>query len=290
MASKRAEAVALAIPRPALAAHEIVWPALLAISTVAAIAPLWASELLPYQDAPQHLAAVRVLDPSLRRAILIAVAGAGLLWSHPSALAFALAACCILVVTSGTSRRTMARALAPWLPAILLFGAWALHALATRDGPGAVARTPPHWMGLKMQVLELARFGNVLAGLRDEAFAAALFVLFAAVVAVRPRPPIERSWRVPLLAALTFAAYMAAPFDMGYIGYIHTRAMPFLVLLVIASPSIAPGRTTGAILAAAVGLQIAYQAQVAASYRAFDREAQVQELHQVLNAADPASG
>ena len=75
---------------------------------------------------------------------------------------------------------------------------------------------------------------------------------------------------------------MAAPFDMGYVGYIHTRALPFLVLLAIASPSIASGRKTGAILAAVVALQIGYQVRLAASYRAFDREAQATELHQVL--------
>jgi hypothetical protein len=80
---------------------------------------------------------------------------------------------------------------------------------------------------------------------------------------------------------------MAAPFDMGYMGYIHTRALPFLVLLAIASPSIASGRKTGAILAAVVALQIGYQVRLAASYRAFDREAQAAELHQVLGAAEP---
>jgi len=397
MEGKRAQAIALAIPRSAFAAQELIWPALLAVATIAAIAPFWVSELLPYQDAPQHVAAVRVIadfhtpgfvfdrwfelhlgrleylgfylpaaaiakltgpvnairlmlsliaiatsaafwmflgafgrdrrvavlapavfhsvplylgffnfvesipvglvvialverelrGPSLRRAILVASAAAGLLWLHPSALAFALAACCVLVITSGAPRRAIARALAPCVPAIVLLGAWAAQALAARDGPGAVGRTPPHWMGSKTQLLELARFGNVLAGHWDEAFVAALFALFAAVVAVRQRPPVARGWRLPLLAALTFAAYMVAPFDMGYMGYIHTRAMPFLVLLVIASPTIAPGRKTGALLAVAVGLQIAYQAHLAASYRAFDREAQVHELHQVLNAAAP---
>jgi hypothetical protein len=104
---------------------------------------------------------------------------------------------------------------------------------------------------------------------------------------VSPRPPIARGWRIPLLAGLTLAAYMIAPFDMGYMGYIHTRALPFLALLAIASPSIAPGRKTGAILAAAVALQVAYQARLAGIYRAFDREAQVAELHQVLGAAAP---
>jgi hypothetical protein len=397
MFTKRAEAIALAIPRPEAAAQELVWPLLVALSTAAAIAPLWAGELLPYQDAPQHIAAVRVLadfhtpgfgfdkwfeldlgrlqylgfylpaaaiakltgpviavklmlsliaiatsaafwmflgafgrdrrlavfapavfhstplylgffnfvesvplafavvalterelrSPAAPRAAVIAVAAAGLLWLHPSALAFALASAAVLALTSGESRRAIARALAPFAPAVILFGAWALQALATRDGPGAPARTPPHWMGLKNQVLDLLRFGNVLAGIWDELFVAALLALFVALVAIRPRPWVQRGWRLPLLAALTLAAYMAAPFDMGYMGYIHTRALPFLVLLAIASPSIAPGRKTGAILAAVVALQIGYQVRLAASYRAFDREAQAAELHQVLGAAEP---
>jgi hypothetical protein len=74
---------------------------------------------------------------------------------------------------------------------------------------------------------------------------------------------------------------------MGYMGYIHTRAMPFLALLVIASPLIAPGRKTGAILVSVVALQIAYDARIAAAYRAFDREAQASELREVLRAAEP---
>src|SRR5712671_1837069 len=61
MFTKRAEAIALAIPRPEAAAQELVWPLLVALSAAAAIAPLWAGELLPYQDCPQHIAAVRVL-------------------------------------------------------------------------------------------------------------------------------------------------------------------------------------------------------------------------------------
>jgi hypothetical protein len=398
MDPKRAEAIALPFPRPAAAAvQELIWPLLVGLSTAAAILPFWASELLPYQDAPQHIAAVRVLadyhtpgfafdkwfeldlgrlqylgfylpaaaiakltgptvavkvmlsliaivtsaafwmfltalgrdrrlavfapavfhstplylgffnfiesipvallllalterelrNPTLRRAVVVAIVAAGLLWLHPSALAFTLACAVVLAVTSGERRRIMARALVPFLPAIFLFGAWAVQALASRDGPGAAARTPPHWMGLKYQIYDLIRFGNVLAGLWDEFYALALFVLFALVVAVRPRPRIDRGWRLPLLAAMTFAAYMVAPFDMGYMGYIHTRAMPFLVLLVLASPSIAPGRTTGAILGAVVALQIAYDARLARSYRAFDREAEIVEFHQVLGAAEP---
>jgi hypothetical protein len=170
---------------------------------------------------------------------------------------------------------------------VVLFVAWAVQALAVRDGPAARAHSAPDWMGPRLQVLELLRFGNVLAGLADEAFALGLVALFAAIVAIRPRLHLERAWRLPLLAALTLAAYMMSPFGMGYMGYIHTRALPFLALLVIASPSIAPGRKTGILLAAAVGLQIFYQAHLVRTYRAFDREAQVTELHQVLAAAEP---
>ena len=131
------------------------------------------------------------------------------------------------------------------------------------------------------------RYGNVLAGTWDECFVLGLVALFGVLIAIRPHPHIERAWRLPLLAALSLAAYMVAPFDIGYIGYIHTRALPFLVLLAIASPSIAPGRKAAAVLVAVVALQIGYQVQVATACRAFDREAQVTELHQVLHAAEP---
>jgi len=397
MEGSRAEAIALPVARPAFAAQELVWPLLIALSTVAAIAPLWTSELLPYQDAPEHIAAVRILadfhapgpafdkwfeidlrrleylgfylpaaaiakitgadaavrimlsliaaatsaafwmflgsfgrdrrlavfapavfhtvplylgffnfiesiplalvlvalterelrGASLRRAAWIAAGGAALLWLHPSGVAFALAAAFILGVTSAEPSRNKARALAPWLPAILLLGAWAVHALAARDGPGAAARTLPRWLGPKDQVLGLLRYGNVLAAHGDEIFVLAIAALFVATIAVRPRPRLDRQWRLPLLAVLSLVAYLAAPYDMGYMGYIHLRALPFLALLVIASPSIAPGPATSAILAAVVALQIAFQTSVAATYRAFDREAQVTELHQVLHAAEP---
>src|SRR5438045_1969100 len=38
-----------------------VWPMAALLAGVAAAAPLWCSRFLPYQDAPQHLAAVTVL-------------------------------------------------------------------------------------------------------------------------------------------------------------------------------------------------------------------------------------
>ena len=337
---RKAEAIAVALPRPAVAAQELLWPALLALATAAAIAritgadaavrillsliavatsaafwmflgafgrdrrlsvfapavfhgvPLYLGFFNFVESIPLALALVALTErelrePTLRRAALIAFAAAVLLWLHPSALAFTLAAVCVLALTSGQPRRRMARALSPCLPALLLLAAWALQALASRDGPGMPARAPARWLGVKEQILELLRYGNVLAGHGDELYVLALAALFAAAVAIRPRPRIERGWRIPLLAALTLAAYMLSPYDMGYMGYIHTRAIPFFLLLAVASPAIAPGRKTGVVLAAVVALQVVYQAHVAAAYRAFDREAQVTELQQVLRAADP---
>ncbi|HET9752295.1 MAG TPA: hypothetical protein VFP52_05020 [Myxococcales bacterium] len=391
------EAVAVALPRPLSLPQELIWPLIVALATAAAIVPFWSSELLPCQDAPQHIAAVRVLAdyhtpglgfdrwfqpdlgrleylgfylpaaaiarvtsaatavrivlsliavawvaafwmflgamgrdrrlsvfapavlhttplylgffnfvesvplaialvalterelraPAPRRALLLAAGAAVLLWLHPSALAFALAAAAVLALTSGRTPRQMARALLPYLPALLLLCAWAVRALAERDGPGAAARTPPHWLGLRLQILDLLRFGNVLAGHADEVFLLALAALFAAAIAVPGRPRLQRGFRIPLLALLTLAAYMVAPFDIGYMGYISLRALPFLMLLIVASPSIAPARATNVLLGIAAALTVAYSLELAASYRAFDREAEVSELSQVLRAAEP---
>jgi hypothetical protein len=53
--------VAVAVAASADRTSELVWPALVALASLAAVVPLWSSELLPLQDAPQHLAAIRVL-------------------------------------------------------------------------------------------------------------------------------------------------------------------------------------------------------------------------------------
>src|SRR6202022_647358 len=39
----------------------LAWPVVLALTGLAAAAPLWSSALLPFQDGPQHLASVRVI-------------------------------------------------------------------------------------------------------------------------------------------------------------------------------------------------------------------------------------
>ncbi len=397
MIGRKTEAIAVALPRPSVGAGELVWPTLLALATAAAIAPLWASDLLPYQDGPQHVAAVRILadhhtpglafdrwfqidlgrlqylgfylpaaaiarltgadvavrlmlsliavatsaafwmflgafgrdrrlalfapavfhgaplylgffnfvesiplalavvalterelhEPARWRAVAVAVCAPVLLWLHPSALAFALAAACLFALTSGRPRRCIVRALSPYLPALALFGAWLVQALASRDGAGAQARAAPRWLGAKEQVLDLLRYGNVLAGNADELYVLALAALFVALVLVGPRRRIERGWRVPLLAALTLAAYLISPYDMGYMGYIHTRALPFFVLLAIASPALSPGRAAGLLLGAVVALQVAYGARLSVAYRDFDREAEVAGLREVLDAAEP---
>ena len=61
MAEAGARAVAVAAPASTIQAEAAPWPLLAAAAATAAIAPLWISELLPFQDAPQHLAAIRVL-------------------------------------------------------------------------------------------------------------------------------------------------------------------------------------------------------------------------------------
>lgn len=373
------------------------WPALVAVASAAAVVPLWSSALLPFQDAPQHLASIRVLadyhtpefgfekwfeidlfklqylgfylpaaalakvfgpdkgcrillsliglalpasvwmllgafgrdrrltvfapavfhtmplymgffnyvesvpaaiavvalterqlrEPSPRRAAIIGVGAALLLWLHPSALAFAIAAAVVLSLTSGLSARRMRAALLPYLPALALLCAWALRAALDRDGSGQAPHASPRWPPLRERVLDIARFGNVLAGHADELFVLALLVLFAAAVLVRGGERQERAFRLPLLAALTLVGYFVAPFDIGYMGFIEHRALPFLAVLIIASPALAPGRLTSALCAAAVALQLVYDAKLAVTYRAFDAEAQVAELHQVLAAAAP---
>ena len=375
----------------------LLWPALVALAALAAVAPLWSSELLPFQDAPQHLASIRVLAdyhdpafgfekwfeidllklqylgfylpaaalaklvgpaagcrlllslvglalpasvwlllsafgrdrrlcvfapalfhtaplylgffnfvesvpaavalvalterqlraPSPRRAAIVAVGAALLLWLHPSALAFAIAAAVILALTSGQPAGRMRAALLPYLPALLLFVAWALRALLDRDGTGAEPRTPPRWLPLRERVLDLPRFGNVLAGHADELFVLALALLFIAAVLLRGGERGERAFRLPLLFGLTLLAYFLAPFDIGFMGFIEQRALPFLAVLIIASPALAPGRATSVLCAAAVAVQLGYDATLVRAFRAFDREAQVAELRQVLAAEEP---
>lgn len=379
------------------AVRGLAWPALALVASLAAAAPLWSSALLPFQDAPEHVAAIRVLadlhtpgfgferwfqidlarlqylafylpaaffsrwlgpqaacrlllslivlalplavwmllgafgrdrrlavlapavfhsqttylgffnfvesvpaaiavvalferelqSPRWTRAAVLALIASLLLWLHPSAVAFALGAAGVLAVTSGQSRRRIGRALVPLLPALGLFLAWAAQALAHRDGAGAAAHSAPEWLGWKLQLLELLRFGNVLAGHTDELFWAALAAIWIAAVAVPGRVKVTRGWRLPLLAGLAFVGYFALPYQVGFMGYIHLRALPFLVLLALASPVLAPGRRTSALLAAAVILQVAYAVKLSRVYRAFDDEAQVSQLEQVLHAAAP---
>jgi hypothetical protein len=386
-------------PQSGVPARELLWPLLAAMAAAAAAAPLWSSRFLPYQDAPEHIAAIRIIAdyrttgfdfarwfvidlhrlqylgfylpgaalaklvgpeaacrllltaiafalpaaswmllesfqgdrrlavlapavfhtaplylgffnfvasvpatiavvalaerelraPRAGRAAVLALGAAALLWLHPSALALALGAAVLLAVTSGQSPGRIARALAPFVPSLALICAWAVRAVAARDGAGASARTPPIWLGPKGQILDLLRLGNVVASHVDEVFILLIGLIFVAVILVPGRPRIERGWRLPLVAAGTFATYMILPWEAGFIGYINLRALPFLALVVLASPSIAKGRATSALLAAAVALQIAYAVALSRIYRAFDREAQGIELSQVLQAASPGT-
>jgi hypothetical protein len=380
---------------PAGGVRRLAWPAAVALVAGAAAVPLWSSTFLPFQDAPQHVAAVRVLAdygdatfafqrwfevdlrrsqylgfylpaaalaklvgpqaacrivltlivfalpaacwlllrsfgrdtrlsvfapaafhtvplymgffnfvisvpaavaavalverelraPSRHRAVLLGVAATALFWLHPSAVAFVLGAAAVLAVTSARPRHRMVRAMMPLLPAAVLLGGWAALAHVARpDADGS----RPFWQPFGDQLLDIARFGNVLVGHSDELFALAMISLwFAAAILRGPRALPERWWRLPVVAALILAAYLVTPVGVGYAWYIHTRALPFLGFIALASTVLARRRLTAGLLAAAAALQIGYAARLVAVYRAFDAEADRASLQQVLRAAEP---
>ena len=384
-----------AVVPPGEGVRRLAWPALVALTAAAAAVPLWSSAFLPFQDAPQHVAAVRVLadygdrtfafqrwfeidlrrsqylgfylpaallakvvgpqaacrivltliafalpaacwlllrsfgrdgrlavfapaafhtvplyigffnfvasvpvaiaavalverelrSPARPRAVLLALTASALFWLHPSAVAFVLGAAAVLAVTSGHSPRRITRALVPLVPAIALLSAWATVAHPARaDAEGS----RPFWQPFGEQLLDVGRFGNVLVGHSDEVVALALVALwFAAAVLRGPRQQPERWWRLPALAALILATYLATPVGLGYAWYIHTRALPFLALVTLASTVLARRRLTAVLLAAAAAVQIGYAAKLATAYRAFDAEADRAGLEQVLRAAEP---
>jgi hypothetical protein len=90
-----------------------------------------------------------------------------------------------------------------------------------------------------------------------------------------------------VLGALVLIAYLATPVGLGYAWYIHTRALPFLAFITLASTVLARRRLTAGLLAAAAALQIGYAARLVALYRAFDAEADRASLEQVLRATEP---
>jgi hypothetical protein len=375
--------------------RRLAWPALVALTALAAVVPLWSSAFLPFQDAPQHVAAVRVLadygnpafafqrwfeidlrqsqylgfylpaaalaklvgpqaacrlaltlvalalpaafwlllrsfgrdgrlavfapaafhtvplymgffnfvasvpaaiaalalverelrTPSRVRAVVLAVAAAALFWLHPSAVAFVLGAAAVLAVTAGLPFRRMARALLPLVPAAALLLGWVAVAHAARaDAEGS----RPFWQPFREQLLDVGRFGNVLIDHSDELFVLAMVaVWFAAAVLRGERARPERWWRLPAVAALLFAAYLVTPVGLGNAWYIHTRALPFLALLTVASTVLARRRLTAGLLAAAAALQIAYAGRLVAAYRAFDSEADRDSLERVLRDTEP---
>jgi hypothetical protein len=390
-----ARAVALAAP-VRWEAGALAWPALCALAAVAAVLPLWGGRFLPFQDAPQHLAAIRVLadydvpgfafqrwfeidlarsqylgfylpaallaralgpeaacrvvlsliafalpaaswmflrsfdrDPRLAvfapslfhsaplylgffnfvesipatilvialferelraprkgRAAALALAAAALLYLHPSGLALALGAGAVLAASSGAGWQRILRALSTFAPAVALLAAWMAKSLFAQS-PRVVGHTGATWQPLRDRLLDLLRFWNVLAGHADEAFVAALLLcwLAAALAPGRPREP--RWWRLPILAGCLAAAYLAVPESVGAAGSLHLRAIPLLAFVTLSAPALAPGRITSLLLAAAVALQLAYDARLVAVHRAFDAEAEAPQLEQVLRAAEP---
>jgi hypothetical protein len=378
--------------------RKLVWPSLVALVAIASIVPLWCSHFLPFQDAPQHLAAIAALAdhgraaaetrrwfevdfahaqytgiyvpaillarlvgpdvairillsvvalllpavswmllgsfdrdrrlaifapalfhtaplyigvyhfvaavpvalavvalverelraPRVLRAVALACVAVLLFYLHVSALAIALAAAGLLAVTAGKPISRVVRALSPLAPAVACLALFALRPPPAAPVAAILPAEPkPSWQNPLEQLHDLGRFANVVPGHVDELVIAALMVIWIALVRQRGKPRIERWWRLPLLAGCVFAVYMALPVSVGYIAYIHLRAVPFLVALVIVSPSIARTRRSAALFAAAAALQVAYVPRLVYAYREFDAEANPRQLEQVLRAAEP---
>ncbi|GAC1337180.1 MAG: hypothetical protein NVSMB23_03310 [Myxococcales bacterium] len=258
-------------------------------------APLYLGFFNFVSSVPATLAVVALAErelraPSTRRAVLAALAALVLFSLHPSALALALGAAAVLAASAELPLSRRLRGLLPFLPAALLFVGWTGLDLLSQRGAGAGAGGggvvfPP----LREKALDVLRLGNVLAGHADEAFALALGAIWLAAVLVSARGPREaRAFRLPLLAGATFAAYLATPAAVGFAGFIHLRALPFLAAVALLSPVLAEGRATNLLCGAAVALQVAYAGTLVTVYRAFDREAEAAQLEQVLAAAAPA--
>jgi hypothetical protein len=229
-------------------------------------------------------------SPALLRAFAIALLAVGLLYLHLSGLAIVLGAALVLTLTAeGPLRTRLARGLAPVLPAVvlLLWSGRATSAYPVDVAVGAL-RQGPVWQSPLSQVRDLFRFANVLPGRFDEAVADLLALIWIALwVGREPHARSERAWRLPLLAAGLLAGYLVAPVQIGYIAYIHLRALPFLVLLAGCCIAVARTHRTSWLLGAAAAVQIVYAAKLVAVYRSFDAEANAPQLEQVLSAAEP---
>jgi hypothetical protein len=223
--------------------------------------------------------------PTWRRGVVVALLAVALLYLHPSGLVIAIGAAVALAFTA--PERKISRALAPLVPACALLAMWAVRPPPAT--PAAAGVVPPRacWQSPIEQVHDLLKFANVVAGRWDEIYVAALALIWIAIVRARgPKTVPRRAWRLPLLAGGLLAAYLVAPVDIGYIAYIHLRAVPFLALFAICSPLVAQTRRTAALLATVVAMHAVYGAKLATVYRAFDREAQPAELEQVLSSVE----
>jgi hypothetical protein len=379
--------------------RRLVWPGLAALSGALAAAPLWCSHFLPYQDAPQHLAAVTLLaqtgreasltrpwfeigfahaqytgfyvpamwlarlfgpDAAIRilltlvalflpysawqllrafgrdvrlsvfaaplfhtaplyigvynfvaavpvallvialverqlqaprwpRALLLGALSVMLLFLHLSGLVIAVGAACALAVTAnGPLRERALRGLLPLAPAMAMLTLLRAPAARPAGSAAGAMKEGPIWQAPWYQARDLLRAGNVLPGRVDELVVAGLAVLWLLLAfSARQRFREERAFRLPLLAGGLLVAYFAAPMEIGYIAYIHLRAIPFLLMFAICSVAVAQTRRSSVLFCTAVALQAAYAVKLVRSYRDFDAEASALQLQQVLSAARP---
>ena len=257
-------------------------------------APLYIGVYHFVAAVPVALAAIALVERELRqparwRPFAIALLALALVVLHSSGLAIASGAAIALAWTARAPRDHKLRALAPLAPAAVWLAIWT-RAPTTRPVGTLAAQGPagPSWQSPLAQLHDLVRFANVIPGRTDELFVVLLVSIW---IALRRSPgekqSPERSWRLPMLAAGLFCAYMVAPVDIGYVAYIHLRAIPFLVAFAMFSLVIARTPRTGALLAAVVALQVAWSARLVETYRSFDREVQQGHLEEVLRAAEP---
>jgi hypothetical protein len=219
--------------------------------------------------------------PAVTRGIALAALCVLLLHLHPSGLVIAAAAAGALALTRRPRRL---RLLLPLVPAMALLATAAVRA----PKGGATFQGPAVWQSPLAQVRDVLRFGNVFPGRVDEAV---IFLLVAAFLAIAwqraPRARPAGAYRVALLASGLLGAYLLAPHSVGYVAFIHLRAIPFLLLFCLASPLVARTPRTSALLAIAVGVQLLYAPYVVQRYRQFDREVDGNELEEVLGGAVP---
>ncbi len=220
-------------------------------------------------------AAVRWLEAPTRGrgAWLAAILAASFLWHALIFAQLALDFGLLWCLHRAESGRARARALAPILPAALLFAAWVMASIQGH-GPG---RKPPLWPPL---LDNAARFFAYLGPLPQAAGAAFLVLLVLAVGAATeaaPQPDARPAFRVKTpftwLSIAAVLGYALLPSACFGVEGINNRQPYIAALLFVFGWSLPRRRGARALLLGAVGCASAIGlAHLAGRFAAFDRE------------------